>query len=133
MTLISSNSKFDSLQSGTATFTPSELDGLTIFNFFQGEGGLRDYKVTGVQTCALPIYHGGPYSAHAATAFRAHHLAVGERQRPDRSGPGCRHLVADQQEALDQFVFGVYGGIGLRGLRHLPMAGGWLRLQTRRE
>src|SRR5256885_10724453 len=24
--------------------------------FFQAEGGIRDYKVTGVQTCALPIY-----------------------------------------------------------------------------
>src|ERR1035437_9670521 len=23
--------------------------------FFQGEDGIRDYKVTGVQTCALPI------------------------------------------------------------------------------
>src|SRR5205807_4625807 len=24
--------------------------------FFQAEDGMRDYKVTGVQTCALPIY-----------------------------------------------------------------------------
>src|SRR5205807_4209067 len=26
--------------------------------FFQAEDGIRDYKVTGVQTCALPICHG---------------------------------------------------------------------------
>src|SRR5688500_19815672 len=26
--------------------------------FFQAEDGIRDYKVTGVQTCALPIYAG---------------------------------------------------------------------------
>src|ERR1039457_4115721 len=26
--------------------------------FFQAEDGIRDYKVTGVQTCALPIYKG---------------------------------------------------------------------------
>src|SRR5256885_9887665 len=26
--------------------------------FFQAEDGIRDYKVTGVQTCALPIYVG---------------------------------------------------------------------------
>src|SRR5215467_13914233 len=26
-----------------------------IFFFFQAEDGIRDYKVTGVQTCALPI------------------------------------------------------------------------------
>src|SRR5215467_8188235 len=27
------------------------------FFFFQAEDGIRDYKVTGVQTCALPIFH----------------------------------------------------------------------------
>src|SRR5256885_10273121 len=27
--------------------------------FFQAEDGIRDYKVTGVQTCALPIYPNG--------------------------------------------------------------------------
>src|SRR5256885_15944963 len=27
-----------------------------IFFFFQAEDGIRDYKVTGVQTCALPIF-----------------------------------------------------------------------------
>src|SRR5256885_7270079 len=26
-----------------------------IFFFFQAEDGIRDYKVTGVQTCAIPI------------------------------------------------------------------------------
>src|SRR5256885_3049290 len=29
---------------------------LLFFFFFQAEDGIRDYKVTGVQTCALPIY-----------------------------------------------------------------------------
>ena len=28
-----------------------------VFFFFQAEDGIRDYKVTGVQTCALPIWH----------------------------------------------------------------------------
>src|SRR5256885_14533837 len=28
---------------------------VAIFFFFQAEDGIRDYKVTGVQTCALPI------------------------------------------------------------------------------
>src|SRR5690606_39718768 len=28
------------------------------FFFFQAEDGIRDFHVTGVQTCALPIYHG---------------------------------------------------------------------------
>ena len=30
-------------------------EGICCF-FFQAEDGIRDYKVTGVQTCALPIY-----------------------------------------------------------------------------
>src|SRR6266849_8546400 len=30
--------------------------GLTFFFFFQAEDGIRDPLVTGVQTCALPIY-----------------------------------------------------------------------------
>ena len=28
----------------------------SIFFFFQAEDGIRDISVTGVQTCALPIY-----------------------------------------------------------------------------
>src|SRR5205807_868246 len=35
------------------------------FFFFQAEDGIRDYKVTGVQTCALPIL---ALPAHAQTA-----------------------------------------------------------------
>src|ERR1022692_230184 len=30
--------------------------GVVLFFFFQAEDGIRDYKVTGVQMCALPIY-----------------------------------------------------------------------------
>src|SRR5256885_8402185 len=32
-----------------------ELACMSMFFFFQAEDGIRDYKVTGVQTCALPI------------------------------------------------------------------------------
>src|SRR5256885_16399416 len=32
---------------------------LYFYFFFQAEDGIRDYKVTGVQTCALPIYRAG--------------------------------------------------------------------------
>src|SRR5690606_40554006 len=31
---------------------------LRFFFFFQAEDGIRDFHVTGVQTCALPIYDG---------------------------------------------------------------------------
>src|SRR2546426_1287321 len=35
-----------------------------VFFFFQAEDGIRDYKVTGVQTCALPISGKGPFDTH---------------------------------------------------------------------
>src|SRR3712207_6977720 len=31
-------------------------DGISCYFFFQAEDGIRDIGVTGVQTCALPIY-----------------------------------------------------------------------------
>src|SRR5256885_2656635 len=36
--------------------------------FFQAEDGIRDYKVTGVQTCALPILRGRLPRLHGAQA-----------------------------------------------------------------
>src|SRR5256885_7454181 len=42
------------------------------FFFFQAEDGIRDYKVTGVQTCALPI------CARAALRDAAAVLGAGE-------------------------------------------------------
>src|SRR3989454_165487 len=39
---------------------------MPVFFFFQAEDGIRDYKVTGVQTCALPISGSSPSTAAAA-------------------------------------------------------------------
>src|SRR5688500_19945154 len=36
--------------------------GYVVVFFFQAEDGIRDYKVTGVQTCALPISRRPAYS-----------------------------------------------------------------------
>src|SRR5256885_6168826 len=36
------------------------------FFFFQAEDGIRDYKVTGVQTCALPISGATPRNCDSA-------------------------------------------------------------------
>src|SRR5688500_19400318 len=44
--------------------------------FFQGEDGIRDYKVTGVQTCALPIC--GAVGAYLAGAVGV--LLLGGRE-----------------------------------------------------
>src|SRR5260221_4272986 len=37
-----------------------------VFFFFQAEDGIRDHCVTGVQTCALPIFHGFQAAADSA-------------------------------------------------------------------
>src|SRR5256885_13022157 len=37
------------------------LSGRSLCFFFQAEDGIRDYKVTGVQTCALPIWLAGEH------------------------------------------------------------------------
>src|SRR2546426_6959967 len=56
-----------------------------LFFFFQAEDGIRDYKVTGVQTCALPIYPGSRARALARArnpqrARRRARLGVGAAQ-----------------------------------------------------
>src|SRR5256885_4980150 len=40
---------------------------LFFFFFFQAEDGIRDYKVTGVQTCALPISFPGIACVHGVS------------------------------------------------------------------
>src|SRR6266850_1741058 len=57
------------------------------FFFFQAEDGIRDYKVTGVQTCALPICEGT--GAHPGR--RAH--------RQSRRGQRARSHAADDGAA----------------------------------
>src|SRR6266446_1451547 len=55
------------------------------FFFFQAEDGIRDYKVTGVQTCALPI---SGYDRVGGRAAAAGPLASGRPQEAQAdSGP----------------------------------------------
>src|SRR5947209_11406846 len=59
--------------------------------FFQAEDGIRDIGVTGVQTCALPIWSIDACSGSAWVLARA-----GVRNSPDRSAG----VVGDQQRAV---------------------------------
>src|SRR5207302_3667157 len=43
---------------------------LIVFFFFQAEDGIRDFHVTGVQTCALPIWRFRRWNARAAREDR---------------------------------------------------------------
>src|SRR5438105_15472262 len=52
-----------------------------LFFFFQAEDGIRDPLVTGVQTCALPIWGS---SATRSTRWRARMSALKSTPRPSR-------------------------------------------------
>src|SRR5256885_13611699 len=49
------------------------------FFFFQAEDGIRDYKVTGVQTCALPIF--AARASRRACAVRPQRPAIKTKSR----------------------------------------------------
>src|SRR2546426_10162270 len=66
------------------------------FFFFQAEDGIRDYKVTGVQTCALPISGVEPQDHGADGMAPAEQLAAIDR----RAG----ELVAEQYRILNDEV-----------------------------
>src|SRR2546426_6434323 len=86
---------------------------LSSFFFFQAEDGIRDYKVTGVQTCALPIYHLARHSAVAFgfELFLAHHRFRLPLRHPCRPGARGRG-ISDQFPAVFCIVYA-----GQRGLR----------------
>src|SRR5260370_15148587 len=49
------------------------VDRSSIFFFFQAEDGIRDSSVTGVQTCALPIFQASfPLLERRARAYSIH-------------------------------------------------------------
>src|SRR5215475_880657 len=59
--------------------------GLCFFFFFQAEDGIRDFHVTGVQTCALPIcgtYSSGYYASSAFPDTPIYDSLVAERGTP---------------------------------------------------
>ena len=55
----------------------TDVLGCVCFFFFQAEDGIRDYDVTGVQTCALPIFESVIFGA---TGFSE--MAKGAAQQP---------------------------------------------------
>src|SRR5256885_11392947 len=70
----------------------STLQAILVIFFFQAEDGIRDYKVTGVQTCALPIFIAilGEYDALPGLAEVA---GIAEPKELERggNGHGCGH------------------------------------------
>src|SRR5256885_7262812 len=79
-----------------------------IFFFFQAEDGIRDYKVTGVQTCALPISGASLPTFHFAAAAIGNvgKLAPGRLFQRDGNdlillfGAGPAHLELTRRRSL---------------------------------
>src|SRR2546426_6229380 len=64
------------------------------FFFFQAEDGIRDYKVTGVQTCALPISGGARRRRREKCGTPG--AGTGARSRPCRR-PGRRRRSEERR------------------------------------
>src|SRR5438093_7288904 len=71
---------------------------LFFFFFFQAEDGIRDWSVTGVQTCALPIYF-DPTCTEARFQDETRHL--GPKVDKDRLAscgrPGSRRMAIPKE------------------------------------
>src|SRR5256885_5409840 len=60
------------------------------FFFFQAEDGIRDYKVTGVQTCALPIWRGAESERRPVVGRARLALPPDRRKASEGGAPGDR-------------------------------------------
>src|SRR6266566_2570870 len=87
------------------------------FFFFQAEDGIRDYKVTGVQTCALPILPGLEQGRRVRRVSRPRVDLIGEHRRGqvrDGAGREDRDVARLQAESLDLLDRGDLGRAALR-------------------
>src|SRR5271163_4862702 len=113
------------------------------FFFFQAEDGIRDLIVTGVQTCALPIWPPGGREARCGSLFPAsgcHQCGAmgagcrsigqpvwtarhfGEQRRNRQDGPLRGSSLADWQQVIDVNLTGAY--LGMRYAIEPMIAGG---------
>src|SRR2546426_11133875 len=83
------------------------------FFFFQAEDGIRDYKVTGVQTCALPIYFQECVAGGVLFSVATARAAV--------AGYVVAHHAADEGEILNLAVTPLHRrrGLGRALVRHV--------------
>src|SRR2546422_2643247 len=89
-----------------------EMPGIQSFLFLQAEDGIRDVAVTGVQTCALPIWTGcAANGVGEAPLFRGSAVAT-EGVMRDMEGIDGRYLVGCGEGPT---VNGHHWGMGPRG------------------
>src|SRR5690606_39837960 len=81
------------------------------FFFFQAEDGIRDFHVTGVQTCALPILNGRQLDVSAYTEDEGIALPDLAADNELVVHADCRYM--NTGEGLHRFVDPVDGGVYL--------------------
>src|SRR5437016_11901623 len=64
--------------------------------FFQAEDGIRDWSVTGVQTCALPISDG----MVTVTVVGGTLVVAASPPRPPRPGPGISQVCRSEERRV---------------------------------
>src|ERR1019366_7367117 len=88
------------------------------FFFFQAEDGIRDWSVTGVQTCALPICLGSDATSAASCLVCCSTASAARRYERIRNGPAAsissRAAVSSSSLAISMFSIGP-GSPGLHG------------------
>src|SRR5438046_10718569 len=107
-----------------------------VFFFFQAEDGIRDWSVTGVQTCALPISQPPrPAAGPAATVPRPAPAAaakpaakVAGRSEERRVGKECRsrwggyllikNIAAEREHVSDTNHYAIGIGSCIRAVMH---------------
>src|SRR5579863_4423211 len=88
----------------------SQMYSIELSFVFQAEDGIRDGRVTGVQTCALPIWHGYPIEA-VRQAQAAQDWALAARVLSDQwIGLGLAGLGSTAHELLGRFPDAVIAG-----------------------
>src|SRR5260370_6817263 len=69
---------------------------VVVFFFFQGEDGIRDSSVTGVQTCALPISLAAATPLPAGDGFLSQSITPWADAEARRRGTDARALRAEK-------------------------------------
>src|SRR5713226_8346571 len=86
--------------------------------FFQAEDGIRDGRVTGVQTCALPISHARLGAVRPAARGTARHAVRSQGPSARRRGGevgALRHLDRTKVKHTVIFIWSTREEIGLEG------------------
>ena len=83
-----------------------------VFFFFQAEDGIRDHCVTGVQTCALPIYRDG-WTVVVADRYLQSRVAVYVVETSNVNFVGPRRQVRRKGRIADRWAPGIVVVIGI--------------------